>query len=289
MQLRSKYFPYPVIVEGGDNYVNSSFESNVEQVMEGYNIKLILNAKLENDELRQMVKEGSVEIVHHIECPQTCYRSSVQTKEFNIEYLIKESDVNDVVQVCTFLIAKKDIEKYTNSLFSSDYQGFRFNLDKGCILAIGNQYNIIIDKIRDDLANTSSIFSIVPNIDPLVLDIKVDLSQNKIIIILPQQTYGSYSNMQTYMGVQKVMHSMIIIPALMYTFSELKEDRENLYNYEENRWFRGLKKACGMINVSLDEAGLINMDIYKTSQQLLNNPVSKAVEFLLIGGENYED
>lgn len=289
MQLRSKYFPYPVIVEGGDYYINSSFESSVEQVTEGYNIKLTLKTKLVNDELRQMLKEGSIEIVHHIECPQTCYRSSVKTKEDCIEFLIKDSDVNGVIQVCTFLIAKNDIEKYTNSLFSNDYQGFKFNLDKGCILAIGNQFNIRIDKIRDDLANTSSIFSIVPNIDPTILDIKIDLSQNKIIIRIPQQTYGLYSNMQTYMGVQPVMHSMIIIPALMYTFFELKEDREHLYNYEDNRWFRGLKKACEMINVTLDETGLINMDIYKTSQQLLNSPVSNAVEFLLVGGETYED
>lgn len=289
MQLRNKYYPYPVIIEGGEYYINSSFESDIVQEMDGYNIKLFLKTMLENDELNQMLRDGSVEIVHHIECPQTCYRSSVQTKDKIIEFLIKDSEVNGIVQVCTFLIAKNDIEKYTNSLFSSDYQGFKFDLEKGCIMAIGNQINLRINKIRDDLVNSSSIFSIVPNTDPVVSDIIIDLSKNKIIILLPEKTYGLYSNMQTYMEVQQVMHSMIIIPALMYTFSELKEAREQLYNYEENRWFRGLKKACAIINVTLDEAGLHNIDIYKTSQQLLNSPISKAVEYLMIGGGTYED
>lgn len=31
MQLRNKYYPYPVIVEGGDYYENSKFSSSVNQ------------------------------------------------------------------------------------------------------------------------------------------------------------------------------------------------------------------------------------------------------------------
>ena len=37
MQLRNRFYPYPVIVEGGDYYADSSFSSDVEQEKEGYN------------------------------------------------------------------------------------------------------------------------------------------------------------------------------------------------------------------------------------------------------------
>ena len=38
MQLRSKYFTYPIIVDGGDFYIDSSFETDVEKEMVGYDI-----------------------------------------------------------------------------------------------------------------------------------------------------------------------------------------------------------------------------------------------------------
>ena len=133
MQLRNKYYPYPVIMEDGEYYVDSSFTNDVEQVRDGYNIKLIFKAELRNDELVELLKDGIVEIVHHIECPQTCYRNIVRTRENKIEFLLKDSDVNGVVQVCSFLIAKRKIEKYTNTMFSSDYRGFKFDLEKGLL------------------------------------------------------------------------------------------------------------------------------------------------------------
>ena len=46
MQLRNKYYPYPVIVEDGGYYENSNFTSTVEQVMEGYNVKLTVTAQI---------------------------------------------------------------------------------------------------------------------------------------------------------------------------------------------------------------------------------------------------
>lgn len=289
MQLRNKFYPYPVIIEGGEYYVNSSFDSNVEQKIEGYNVCLTISCKLNNAELEEMIETGQVEYVHHIECPQTCFRDCIKTKDCNIDYLLKDADVNGSVQVCSFVIAKKDILRYSNSQFSSDYKGFKFDMEKGCIMAIGNQINLRINKIRDDLANTASIFSIVPNTDENEVSMITDLSKAKIVIMLPKKTYGLYANMQGYMEIQSAMHSMIIVPSIMYTLSELKQDRDQLYNYEEYRWFRGLKKACEGIGVQLDETGLQNIDIYKVAQLLMNSPIGNAVKFMANGGGEYED
>lgn len=289
MQLKNKFYPYPVIIEDGEYFVKSSFESNVEQKMEGYNVRLTISCKLKNAELEEMIELGQVEYVHHIECPQTCYRDCIKTKDYKIDYLLKDVDINGIVQVCSFVTAKKDILKYSNSQFSSDYKGFKFDMEKGCIMAIGNQINLRVNKIRDDLANTASIFSIVPNTDENEVTMITDLSNSKIVIMLPEKTYGLYANMQDYMEIQAAMHSMIVVPALMYTLSELKQDREQLYNYEEYRWFRGLRKACEGIGVQLDETGLQNIDIYQVAQLLMNSPIGNAVKFLANGGGEYED
>lgn len=288
MLLRNKYYPYPVIIEGGDYYINSSFDVEVEQELEGYNVKLLFRAELDNEEIQDLLDAGMVEIVYHIECPQTCFRTCFRTRDKMSSYLLKDTEVNGNVQVCSFVVAKKNIDKYTNRLFSADYAGFRFDIEKGCVMAIGSQLNVRVNKIRDDLANTSSIFSIVPNKDQMETTVITDLSKNKIVIMLPEKTYGLYANMQNYMDVQPAMHAMIIIPALMYALNEIKQDKEQLYNYEEYRWFRSLKKTCEGIGITINEETLANIDTYKTAQLLLNSPVLKAMEYLGTEGGSYE-
>lgn len=236
----------------------------------------------------QKIEQGEVVYAHHIECPQTCYRRVIKTKEKVKDILLKDKDVNGIVQICSFVIAEKDIDKYTNESFAADYRGWKFNIEKGCILAIGNQYNVRINKIRDDLANTSSIFSIVPNADQTENNLLVDLGQQKIVISLPEKTYQQYYNIQGYIDIQPAMHSMIIVPALVYVFSELRST-ENLEEMEYYRWYRSLKKACNGIGINIDEEGLKKMDLFKVAQQLLNSPISKAIEYSAMGGGIYED
>lgn len=288
MQLRNRYYPYPVIVEGGDYYENSKFSSSVNQEMEGYDAKITITVELNDTLLLQKIEQGEVVYAHHIECPQTCYRRVIKTKEKVKDILLKDKDVNGIVQICSFVIAEKDIDKYTNESFAADYRGWKFNIEKGCILAIGNQYNVRINKIRDDLANTSSIFSIVPNTDHTENNLLVDLGQQKIVISLPEKTYQQYYNIQGYIDIQPAMHSMIIVPALVYVFSELRST-ENLEEMEYYRWYRSLKKACNGIGINIDEEGLKKMDLFKVAQQLLNSPISKAIEYSAMGGGIYED
>ena len=288
MQLRNRYYPYPVIVEGGDYYENSKFSSSVNQEMEGYDAKITITVELNDTLLLQKIEQGEVVYAHHIECPQTCYRRVIKTKEKVKDILLKDKDVNGIVQICSFVIAEKDIDKYTNESFAADYRGWKFNIEKGCILAIGNQYNVRINKIRDDLANTSSIFSIVPNADHTENNLLVDLGQQKIVISLPEKTYQQYYNIQGYIDIQPAMHSMIIVPALVYVFSQLRST-ENLEEMEYYRWYRSLKKACNGIGINIDEEGLKKMDLFKVAQQLLNSPISKAIEYSAMGGGIYED
>ncbi|RRC92653.1 hypothetical protein EII25_03000 [Erysipelotrichaceae bacterium OH741_COT-311] len=287
MQLRSKYFTYPVITEEADFYVNSSFESSVEHKMDGYNIRLILRAKLVNRELEDLLSKEVVMIAHHIECTQTCFRKVVLTNEIEKEFVLRDEEVNGLIQVCTFLIANRKLEKYSNSLFSQDFKGFRFDIDRGCILAVGSQINLRVNKVRDDLANTASIFSIIPNMEDTETNIKINTSGNKIVIAVPRETFSIYANMSSSFDIQPIMHSMLIIPALVYALTEIKDSRTHLYNYEDFRWYRSLRKAAEKMNVLFDEETLENLEPFDFAQKLLDSPIPKAVYYLR--GDNDEE
>ena len=291
MRIRHKHFPYPIIADGNDSYVGTSFLTDATAVREGYNVKFILEACVENPAVQSLIEDETIAYVHHIECPQTCFRTVITTSEEKYEFVVPDSKVNGLVQICSFLAAMKDIKNYTNDAFSSDYKGFKFNIDKGCVMGVGSQIDQRINKERDDLANTSSIFSIVSNMDPNETNVKVDISKKtKIVILIPKESCSRYKNMSDLLVLQPVMHQMIILPALMYVLDELKASKEELYNFEDCRWYRSLRKVAKKFDVAFDESGFTVMDTYQFAQQLLNTPLTKALICLSGGdeGESYE-
>ena len=82
-----------------------------------------------------------------------------------------------------------------------------------------------------------------------------------------------------------VLHSMVIMPALMQVLSELKEAAQQnvLYNYEELRWFRGLKKTAEKLQIKFDQDALTQINAFKTAQQFLDTPVVKALANICSG------
>jgi hypothetical protein len=285
MQIKNKYYPYPVIAAGNDSYEDATFTSDADYAMDAHNVKLILCAETDNQMLNEMIKSGSVKYAHHIECQQTCFRKLVLTDEKVHEEIIHESLLNGIVQICTFLMANEDLVGYANPNFAKDYRGIKFNLDKGCVMAIGSQVNITINKDKEDLSRTSSIFSIRRDHDPSHTELQVSTTGAKIVVLIPEKTCNQYLNLSNQAMFVPVLHSMVIMPALMQVLSELKEAAQQnvLYNYEELRWFRGLKKTAEKLQIKFDQDALTQINAFKTAQQFLDTPVVKALANICSG------
>lgn len=290
MIIRNKFFPYPVIAKGNDSYVTATFNSDVDFEKNGYYVKFVLKASTNNDSINDLIKSKKASFVHHIECVQTCYRYAVITEEEEEVFQIHQSKLNGVVQISSVIVAKEDLKGYKNPDFSTDYKGFSFNIKRGCLLAIGGCVEIELNKQKDDLENTSSIFSIVPNLDPNETIINVDISstKTKIVIRIPVKGCNIYKNLSTNLELQSIMHAMIIVPALAQVFDELKASRFELYNFSDCRWFRALAKACKNLKIELDEQNLENLDSYRTAQLLMDSPTMRALTYLA-GGSDDED
>ncbi|MFI3202361.1 MAG: hypothetical protein R3Y54_12730, partial [Eubacteriales bacterium] len=68
MQIRHKYYPYPVVAEYNDSYENTEFYSDVDVAKDGYNLRFNLHAKINNDTLSDLITSGKATFVHHIDC-----------------------------------------------------------------------------------------------------------------------------------------------------------------------------------------------------------------------------
>ena len=281
MRIRQKYYPYPVMERGTDAYKEFSFLVQTTAKKEGYYVQFEFTTSIGDSSIAELIENGKAVFAYHIQCAQTCFRAVYETNEYSFSKKIKEDDLNGIVEVCPFIIAKTNLQNFSSTNFSSDYTGFSFEIDNGGILAIGDQSQHIINKDLTDLNNTSSIFLVTAHPSASEENMHVDIREQKILVVLPQEQFGIYKSVSKNPVVQKAMHAMIFVPALMWVLVDLKsklKTSNSFADYEDYRWILGLEKAAKKnFDKPLEEL-LSKYEPLELAQMLLKNPMNAAFE-----------
>ena len=253
MHIKAKLYPYPVLANFNDDYVDSKF--NVFVIIQSFPNELLIQFKpeLNNAGIKALIDNNSASCYVHIECSLTSYRKIVKVPLEGLEYSIPADSIEGPISFCPFVIANQDIPNYTNEKLNKDYDGATFDLEKGNILAIGQEVQTRVEKENDDLANVPSIFAVTEIKDPERKDIVIDNAGNKINVQLPSETFFEFKIAMANPNSMSVLHSMVIIPALMKCFEDMKSKPEEFYTFADRRWFRALKKAMKKINIDITE------------------------------------
>lgn len=283
MEIKYKLYPYPVLSSYSDDYKNGSFDVTIDPVRDGYNIRLDFLATLTCQSLLECLKRGDAKYVYHLECAQTGFRTVVQTDEISTSYTLYRQTVNGKLQICPFIVAVKDLKGYSSADFHDDYQRETFDIEAGCVMAVGKMATVDITKNIDDLANTPSIFSITPNPDTNCSQMLVDMSQRKIMIKLPWKDYANYRALRSLPEAQSVLNSLTIIPALVYVFGQLRVQsiEERNLNNSDTLWYRVLSKTLStQFNCDIESAQFDSQNFLELAQKLVNDPLADAFKFL---------
>lgn len=287
MDIRNRLYPYPVLSENTDDYMNSSFFIDDIDVKKGIGeIVFSVYLKLNNEGIIELIHNKLAEIVVHIECSQTCFRTLVKSSEMNITHKVRENFLNGKVSVCVFILAKSDLECYTNSCLNEDYAGMTFNLNKGSIIAIGGQVNIDIIKEVEELSKIPSIFSICRCAEDIDESMKIDICGEKIAITLCNESFQNYKIISENPRLIPIFHSMVVVPALIYAFETLKY--EDLDSYSDLRWYKAINKTLQKYSMQLNKETLENIPSYEIAQKLLDLPINKAFNTLVLD-ESYDE
>ena len=93
---------------------------------------------------------------------------------------------------------------------------------------------------------------------------EVDLGSSQIGIGLGLQEFEIYSKFCDKVQFQPLLNTMVVFPALVYVFEELKQD-DGIENNDGKKWFISLSKAYEKRGINLEEEIKSNE---KTSVQL---------------------
>ena len=277
MRQKAKFYPYPILGKGADCYQSSSFETALDAGRDNlHQVKINMKTTLKNPELEELVRQGSVVYVCHVECGQTCYRNLFTTDRAEEDFLIDESKLNGVVEVSSFMMAVCDIPGFTSADFVEDYEGMTFDIEAGLRLGVGSWTKFNLEKNQDDFSDNHSIFSIV--LDKKGTVMKPDYSENRIKIMLPEKMFHSYRAMAHDVQYVELMHSVILLPTLTQVLAELKCS-QSASGYEDCQWYISLADTYQKNGKEITEA-LVSCDPCVEAQHLLGDPVMKGLEKL---------
>lgn len=277
MNITNRLFTYPVLSVEKDDYKKSIFKVRLERTMSGVDsLKLSFDIAMDCPELEALIASGQAEYVIHVECSTTAYREALHSFTKHIEHVIPIKRINGIMDMVAFITLKRNIKSFTCSDWVDDYDGISFNLSVGSILAYENLPSLDITKNYEEFKNSKSIFTVWRRVTDEDKPANIDIESPKIKIGLGSKDYDAYSIFSNKPDLQQILNSLIVLPALVFVFEELKQDA-GYETYRNREWFIALEKSYEKRGLKfMDEVLNEDKTSYQLAQEAMELPISNA-------------
>lgn len=296
MKLRpNKGFPYPVLSPYSDDYIESSIDVSVNAKIEGYDLSIDFEARVDDELLNELISNNQAMLVYHIECANTGFRTIIKTSDKTHRFVIPFKALRDLIEINSFIVAATDIENYQNDHFNLDYGESVFQISRGCILALAKEVDTRIPKKLTDLKEDDDPFVvIVPSKEEGLKTATVDLESDKIRIVVPETVSAKYKALQQTSELRPILISMFIVPALFQGLQRLHSlEGYELDDYSKYLWVQSLEEALKQgFDLSLESLKNKEMpELFELAQKMLESPLTEGIDNLMSysGGANNED
>jgi hypothetical protein len=274
MKVKNISYPHPVL--GNNDDVSGSLKSKFSHVLGREKVSLRTEFELENNTLKNMIAEKKAVFSIEVECNSTFYRNSFTTPKYKSEFSIDARRLREYVTIKLFVRASERIENYEIEGSHSDYGDFKFDIDKGDILAFGGMMSFIAEKEFDPLRPAVSSFMAVREGREPSGPIAVDYEDPaKIYVILSKKDWENYQHLKDRQGVASLLHSFVVFPVLVDAIRMIEKEDDAV---ENTYWAKRIETIITQKNLSLDSP-------IDTAQRMLDSPVDRSFYSL----ENFLD
>lgn len=280
MQIRRRSFPHPVLSPFGDDLVNRRFQAEVrvrsDRARNSYT--LVVECRTDSRDLVELIRNRKACYACHLECTTTRFRQLVQSFDEKFEVDVPADAVEGKVEYCCFILAAEDLPTYRNSDFHSDYEGLSFRVGRGDILAVDCGGWFAADRDIDPLRKIPSIFTVAVNPDPDAEPMDIDATGHKVVIRLSRENFHLYRMLSQDAGLQAVLSTLLVLPALVHLLDEIKGGRVDAY--EECRWYRVVAKKLREMGVNAEAPDSWPDSTLCLAQKLIGDPLTRSLKVL---------
>jgi hypothetical protein len=218
------------------NYLENSIEVNA--LDNGYSIKAEISTNDKN--INYLLEQGNLVKGLYIKSGAVWYRKFLKINSEQ-PLIINSKDIYGAVEIIPCIIANKKIEKFYSEDFNDEYKDINIFINKGELVAIGDEY--IYDAIleSDILKNTSSIFTISMNENKKIEYIS---EGHQIDIYLPKNIMELYNMArESSMHLTKsILNNLIVFPILL-EIVHIMSDESKKEAYMEYKWYKTIDKT----------------------------------------------
>lgn len=281
MKIKYKHFPHPVLADFLNDFAAGTFNSQINVSTSDNIYNIATEFQLEDDDIKDYISNNQAKFAVHVECPFTYYRRIFTSEDNLLDFNIPARLLDGRVELSSFITAADEIDNYKSSNFKDIFKKFSFEIDKGDILAVGDQISFEAEKDTDAVKNIPSIFAVEAHPDKNASALDVSTNSEKIIIFLPEKSFNTYKTLRQDPNLSSVLASIIVTPVLTEIIEDFKNgEGEMLLDSQSHRWFRILNKKLKEIGIDLKNSDTFNESSVAVVQELIGSPAEKALDDL---------
>lgn len=220
---------------------------------------------MDNPYLQKLIDTGFAAYHLEAECAGTFYRHSFVTNQQTAQFDIPATRLRGRVRLDIFIVATKKIDNYKPINVHEDYGERIYSIVPGEILGVGGSWTFVADTEFDPLRASANSFIKIERGPKPKGNIEAIHGPSEIIIRLPQKDYDMFLDVAGQKLVEDILHASIVFPVLVEAVQFAQKER-NDYN--------------DRLRAILEQRGLVKEDPFVAAQQILQAPVSRALNKL---------
>lgn len=275
-------FPYPVLCDDNNDYVDSFFKlsASKEPTADNGKINMQFTYDLNSGGLIDMIENGKAKVLLRAESSESSFRKTFAFDGISLDISIDMMLLAQKLTVKALIISEGDYVGFKLAEHNKDlFESLSFNLRKGDILAISNMYEMTLDMI-DPLSNKPSVFSIRPD-DSALDSIRVDYTEdpNKISIWLKRDMHNLYQELREEPPFRILLASYFVLPALVETLSFMKYEGASGDNEEiiNKGWYQSLENRLASLHIDINDSDL---SITTIANKILSDMIQESMNSL---------
>jgi len=266
--MSNKSFPHPVLDPTSSDYPNCGIQFRAGMVPSPIAYRFECQFDLGSETLQSAIDSGNARYAVQVDCRWTSFRRVYKSEKAAFEFELPENALRGSVFLSPYILAEQNFT-LSSEEFNSLFKELSFPLRKSYVLAWDYPQEFYAEKTLDDLKNINAILQIVRS-SKANGAVEYDLTQDKIVIWLPQDDFDSYSMLKSNPGYQTSLMCMLALPALACALADhLRPDREP----SSLRWGRVLDRRIADLRLPIDS----DKDPWDVAQKILDFPLSRAL------------